>query len=134
MSIDMTDRPFGCPPDIVLDIPIPPSVNKARKIHWASHREVQSWQKRTDILLIATKQCRGQKKVQGRYELHILIDEAQTRCDLPNLEKLTTDYLVSREILKDDAPAYLRKLVMEWTDSERAPNGLRVIVKPIEGA
>lgn len=127
---DTSNPPFFIP-DVVVDIPVPPSVNRARKIDWSTYPRVKNWQVQADRTLIASRQVRGVKKITGPYELQIIIDGKQTGCDLPNLEKLAIDYLVRIEVLADDGPKHLRRLVMEFGD---APKGCRVIVKPMGAA
>ena len=124
-----TDRPFGCPPDVVLDIPVPPSVNKARRIDWRNHRLTKAWHRHCSNLLMSTGQYKFAKnhKPAERYELTLILDESQTWIDLDNSVKLANDYLKRLGLIVDDGPKYCRRIVLEWGD---APHGCRLILKP----
>lgn len=123
------DLPFLPPPDTVMDIPVPPSLNRARKIDWSKYPEVKAWQKHCDTTLMANGQYRAAKKTKpnGRYELTIILDEHQTKLDLGNVEKLANDYLKRVELVIDDGPKYCRRIVIEFGI---APTGCRLIVRP----
>jgi Holliday junction resolvase RusA-like endonuclease len=126
--MDFADPPFACPPDIVVDVPPPPSVNRARRVDWANHKAVEAWRKHANGMLALNRQ--GKKKHAGRFELLVVVDEKATRCDLDNVCKLACDYLKRIEVIEDDGPKYMRRLVVEFG---HAPAGVRLIVKPIEG-
>jgi len=125
LTTSFADPPFACPPDIVIDVPVPPSLNKARRIDWAQYPSVKNWQANADKLLMFTKQVRGKKKIMGRYQLKIIVSEAATGCDLGNLEKIATDYLVRIEMVMNDSPKYLRRLIIEFGE---APEGVRLVL------
>src|SRR5882762_10388904 len=96
-DISMVDRPFGVPLDVVINLPIPVSTNRARKIDWANHADVLRWRKQADVLVLQAKRRKvNPLKLERipRFELHLTVDEDSTGCDLSNLIKLTEDYLV----------------------------------------
>lgn len=126
----MTDPPFAVPPVIVLDLPAPPSVNKVRRVNWAAVRCVKAWHNVANSYVLAAK---GRTisplrltKV-PRFELHIVMSEDHTKIDLDNGLKALIDYLRRIELIEDDSPKHMRRLVVEWG---KAPFGCRVTVKP----
>lgn len=130
------DPPFAVPPDIVLDIPAPPSVNASRRIDYAGRHEIDKWKKQAGLRLLVNNQLRRARAVLGdkpaeRFELHLTFNETLCRCDLDNYLKSAIDYLVTTaRLIVDDKPPHLRKIVAEWGE---APNGCRIVIKPIEG-
>lgn len=124
------DRPFGCPLDVVLDVPVPPSVNRTRKIHWPGHRALEAWRKQAGLHLIANGQYRAAQKGIERYELVIVFDRKLCRRDPDNPIKAASDFLKSINIIKDDSPQFAEQITIKWGE---APAGCRLIVKPIEG-
>mgnify|MGYP001607902233 CR=1 FL=1 len=126
---DLTDRPFGCPPDIVLDIPLPPSVNRTRKIDYAAAAEVEDWKRRTDLVLMAHGQYRAAKKAAlDRFEITIILSEQDCPLDLDNPIKAAIDYLRRIELIKNDDKRYMRRIVVEWGE---APEGCRLVLRGV---
>ena len=126
----MTDPPFAMPPDVVLDLPAPPSVNRTRKVNWKGKRQVTAWTNVADGYVMAAK---GRtlsplqlRKIQ-RFELLITMSEHHTKIDLDNGLKALIDYLRRIELIEDDSPKHLRRLVVQWGT---APFGCRVTVRP----
>ena len=115
---------------VVLDLPVPPSVNRARKINWGKdgYRAVRGWHEKADALLLAVKYRPLFFEV---FELHITMHERKRAPDLDNILKVLIDYLKRIEAIADDAPANMRRLVVEWGE---APEGVRVHVRPWRGA
>jgi Holliday junction resolvase RusA-like endonuclease len=116
---------------ITLDLPIPVSVNRTRRIDWRNHNKMLAWVKMADQFVTvakAAKQVRFDRIAQ--YELHITLSAEHCKTDLDNAVKLVADYLHKREITEDDGPANMRKLTVEYG---HAPAGARVVVTPIEG-
>lgn len=123
------DAPFHCPADIVLDLPIPVSVNRSRRIDWNGHQKVKDWVRIADQFLMvakAAKQVRFDRL--PRYELHITLSEDHCKIDADNGLKLVIDYLRHRDITADDGPQQMRRLVVEWGF---ASAGIRVVIKPL---
>jgi Holliday junction resolvase RusA-like endonuclease len=125
-----SDPPFAVPPDIVLDLPAPPSVNKVRRVDWSSVRVVKAWQNVSNAYVLAAK-GRANSPLKlikvPRFELHIVMSENHTKIDLDNGLKALIDYLRKIELIEDDSPKHMRRLVVEWGI---APFGCRVTVKP----
>jgi len=127
-AISMADAPFHCPPDTVLDVPVPPSVNRTRKVHWAGHRAYVAWKKQAGLHLIANHQFRKAVKNIGRHELVIILNEEKCALDQDNPIKAAGDFLKAIGIILDDSPKYRRRTIIEWGD---APDGCRLIVRPL---
>lgn len=125
---DFTDRPFGCPPDIVLDIPVPPSVNRTRKVDHAAARMVEKWKAAADVLLMASGQYRAAKRAPplDRFELQIILCERQCLLDPDNTIKAAVDYLRRLELIQNDDKRYFRRLTVTWGD---APEGCRLVLR-----
>jgi Holliday junction resolvase RusA-like endonuclease len=125
-----SDAPFHAPPDIILDLPPPPSVNRTRKVDWAQRRGVTAWHNVANAYVLAAKArpVRPLKLAKvSRFELLIVISEHHTRIDLDNGLKSLIDYLRKIELIEDDSPKHMRRLTVEfgW-----APTGCRVTVRP----
>ena len=133
-GLPMGDIPFSLPRDSVelqFDIPLPPSVNQTRRIDHKGNRKYQAWKKQAGLHLIANGQYRIARKTHiNQYELTITLNENQCKFDLDNCAKAAIDFLVSLEIIKDDSPKYLRRLIIKWGC---APDGCRVRVRSIHG-
>lgn len=124
------DLPFLPPPDTILDVPVPPSVNRVRGLNKAGLHRGRVWAKRADMALMANGQYRTAQKNITRFELQIILDEKQCHADLDNVAKCAIDYLHRIQIVVNDSPKHMRKVSIEWG---HAPAGCRLIVKPIEG-
>jgi Holliday junction resolvase RusA-like endonuclease len=123
--------PFAVAADIVLDLPPPPSVNKVRRVDWSSVRVVKAWQNVSNAYVLAAK-GRANSPLRlvkvPRFELHIVMSEHHTKIDLDNGLKALIDYLRKIELIEDDSPKHMRRLVVEWG---LAPHGCRVTVKAV---
>jgi Holliday junction resolvase RusA-like endonuclease len=125
-----SDPPFAVAPDIVLDLPVPPSVNRTRRVDWAAVRTMKAWSNVADAYVLAAKgrTISPLKLIKiPRFELIVALDEHQTRIDLDNGLKALIDYLRRIELIEDDSPKHMRRIVVEWG---RAPYGCRVTVRP----
>jgi Holliday junction resolvase RusA-like endonuclease len=113
--------------DVVLDLPVPPSVNRSRRVNWGKngYAKVTAWHQTSDGLLLA---ARYKPRRVDRFELHVTFSETHTRADLDNGLKSLIDYLRRIEAIVDDGPQHLRKLAVEWGD---APEGCRVRIVPL---
>lgn len=130
-SPSMTDPPFAPPADITLDLPLPPSVNRTRKLDFSSLRISNAWKNVANAYVLAAK---GRKisplklSMISRFELHIVMSE-NSRTDLDNGLKILIDYLRKIELIEDDSPKHMRRLVVSFG---HAPHGCRVTVRPCE--
>lgn len=127
--LDTRDPPFLPAIETVLDIPVPPSVNRTRKINYAALGQIAAWRKHADVLLMASGQLRGAIVNIPRYELEIILDEAKCRIDPDNVLKAAIDYLRRIEVIQDDSPKHARKITVRWGKVEA---GCRLIVTPLE--
>lgn len=114
---------------IVIDLPVPPSVNRIWRANRAGPKKVslspeyKAWKDHADRLTMTTAQFRGLKTIVGPFEVKIIIQ--RQRGDLDNRAKGILDWLQSRGVVVDDK--YCERLVMEWGE---APAGCRVTVTP----
>jgi hypothetical protein len=123
----MSDRPFGVPLDIVLDIPVPPSVNRTRKINWREHKKYEKWRFDAGFHLVANGQFRAIKNLRlTRYELTVTLDEKQCKLDPDNPIKAASDLLKYLGAIVDDAPRHARRITVEWG---HAPDGCRLTLR-----
>ena len=126
----LADPPFACPPDITLDLPVPPSVNKLRKVDWKNRSAARAWANASDAHVIAAR-GRSSNPLRlvklKRFEVFVTLSEHHTKIDLDNSLKCIIDYLVRIELIEDDAPKNLRRLTAQWG---LAPMGCRVTVRP----
>lgn len=116
---------------ITLDLPPPPSVNRTRKVDWRAKRDVDAWKNVADAYVLAAKGRRSSPLVLARvprFELTIILSETLNKIDLDNGLKALIDYLRRIELIEDDSPKHMRRLVVEWGE---APFGARVIVRPV---
>lgn len=126
------DAPFHCPPDIVLDLPAPPSVNKTRRVDWAGKSKLLLWKKSADVLVHVAKARKPSLPLNKmpRFELAIVMSETHTNIDLDNGLKNIIDYLRRIGLIENDAKENMRALTVTWGSSEDAPHGCRVFVRP----
>jgi hypothetical protein len=126
----MSDPPFAVPADTILDLPVPPSVNRTRKINWAHKRKVEAWKNVCNAyVLTAKRRAISPLKLRKipRFELTVTLSEAHTGIDLDAGLKALIDYLRKIEVVEDDSKEHMRRLVVEWG---HAPFGCRVTVRP----
>lgn len=126
---DYADPPFACPPGIIIDLPMPPSVNRIWRANRAGPKAVSispeyaAWKRHADGMALSMAQFRGLKTIVGPFEAKIVL--RRQRGDLDNRSKGVLDWLQSRGVIADDK--YCERLVLEWGD---APTGCRVTVTP----
>jgi Holliday junction resolvase RusA-like endonuclease len=124
-----TSAPPFAVPDIILDLPPPPSVNRTRRIDWSSKRTVTAWINVADAYVLAAKgRTNNPLKMQkiARFELIVTLSEHHTKIDLDNGLKALIDYLRRIELIEDDSYRHMRRLVVQWG---LAPHGCRVTVR-----
>lgn len=127
----VAERPFALPNrelvTTVIDVPVPPSTNRTRRIDWRSHSKVMAWHKSADNKMMFVPKA-ARRPVLGKFELLITMSEQHSRLDLDNGLKCLIDYLRRIELIVDDSPKYLRRLVVEWCHPSVAPDGVRVTI------
>lgn len=119
------DPPFACPPDIVLDLPAPPSVNRLWRVSKSSVIKsdvYKRWTKTADGMLLELGQLKGVKPIRGRFTALIVVKRSNK--DLDNHSKAVLDFLQSRNFIVDDK--LCEEITLRWGD---APTGCRVTVK-----
>lgn len=122
------DRPFGCPLDTVLDIPVPPSVNRTRKVNWAARGVVEAWHIKADTGLMVSGQYQTAKqyrKAKRPCEIKIILSEKLCKLDPDNPIKSAIDYLRRIELIENDTGKQVRKITVEWG---AAPKGCRIVI------
>lgn len=112
--------------DIVLDLPLPPSVNRTRRINWANYREYRQWQSDADKTLMLYKQNR-QRPISGPFHMLVEISYDLLKSDPDNIVKCLLDYCVSRELVPDDRKAFLQGFSVSFAPNLN--NGCRIILR-----
>jgi Holliday junction resolvase RusA-like endonuclease len=115
----------------VIDLPIPPSVNRTRKINWRAHKKVVSFVTNADGCVMMAKRRKDDPlklEKHRRFQLNLTFSEQLTDVDLDNSLKTLIDYLRRIEAIENDAPANMRRIVIEWG---LAPMGVRVEIVPM---
>jgi Holliday junction resolvase RusA-like endonuclease len=113
-------------PALVLDLPAPMSVNRTRRINYASMAAQKAWKQQADNLYLMQK--RGLEKIEGPFEVQITICSS-CRLDLDNGIKHLIDAARGYGLVRDDNPTYLRKITVEFGD---APEGARLLITPAD--
>jgi len=130
----MADAPFHAPPDIILDLPPPISVNETRKIDWTAHRRLGEWKRKADAFVLEAKRRKINPlkltKIK-RFEIWITLSESLVNIDADNAPKHLIDYLRLIELIENDAKKNMRAVHVTWGF---APAGCRVVIKPCEAA
>ncbi len=125
---DTADRPFGLAADvapIVLDLPVPQSVNKTRRVHWSSLAAKNSWLHAADLLVMATRP--RPKAIIGPWEMTVTMSDRLWRIDPDNGLKELIDFCRRIDLIENDSPQFARRIVLEWGD---APEGCRITIRP----
>lgn len=117
--------------DIILDLPVPISVNRSRRVDWEGARKVKGWTRTADAMVLAarSRSCSPLKLEKiAKFELTVTLSEQHTGIDLDNGLKCLIDYLRRIELIEDDRQKCMRRLVVEWGS---APEGCRVTLRPL---
>ncbi len=136
-AADFTDRPFGLPAGhsvgvndmvrapIVLDLPVPKSVNNSRRINWSGMPAKQSWLKEADALVMA--KGRLPPAIIGPWTMVVTMNEDRWRLDPDNGLKDIIDFCRRLELIENDSPRFAREITLRWGE---APEGCRVTIRP----
>jgi Holliday junction resolvase RusA-like endonuclease len=111
--------------DIVLDVPLPPSVNKIRRINWATYGDYKRWQADADKTLMLHKQNK-QHAIVGPYVIIITVDYDRFQGDLDNILKGIVDYCVTRKFVSDDRKKFMRGVAIRF--EEGLPEPCRITI------
>lgn len=128
------DRPFGCPLDHILDIPVPLSVNRTRRENKAARKDIDNWLARADAQLFASgqfKTARRQRNTKLPCEIKIILDPKKCKLDPDNPVKNAIDYLRRLELIENDTGKHVRKITVEWG---AAPEGCRIVISDLGAA
>jgi hypothetical protein len=112
-ALGFIDRPFAPALETVLDLPIPPTVNRVRRAHGRGSKLLQTWQKQADMAVMAAGGLRKLTKMPSRYEVILTLDEG-ARIDLDAASKYTIDYARRLGLVQNDDKRFLRKVTIEW--------------------
>jgi hypothetical protein len=125
ISLSRIDLPrVDGPAEVVIDLPPPISVNKLRRVDWQGMKAAKAWRKLANsyLMMLRIRPTRIR-----RFEITIVLDETLVSADCDNTIKMVVDYLCAVEVIEDDSPRHMRRLVVEWGE---APLGCRVTVRP----
>jgi Holliday junction resolvase RusA-like endonuclease len=122
--------PFAVP-EVVLDLPVPLSVNRTRKLNRAALHQQTAWEAEADAGLTMRRQYSRAKAADlpERVELIFILCEKKCRHDLDNVLKNGIDYLRRLELIRNDDKRYVRKITVQWGDITNAPAGCRVVIR-----
>jgi len=126
-KVDTSAPPFALPPDIVLDLPPPISVNRIWRKSKAGVIKSMAylrWIKRADAMLLELGQLKGVRPIPGKFIAVILVK--RSNLDLDNNSKCLLDFLQSRNFIVNDK--FCEELTLRWGD---APTGARVTLRAI---
>jgi Holliday junction resolvase RusA-like endonuclease len=123
--IDTTDAPFAVPPVIVLDLPVPPSINETHRPRPGGAKVLAAWKANADKFVMAQRRQQP-RKIAGSFEICIVFSEERTSIDLDNTLKTLIDYLRRIDAIHDDGKSFMRDLYVTWGD---APEGCRVHIR-----
>ena len=118
---------------IVLDLPVPPSVNRTRRVYWEAGRRFKGWIRTADAMVLAQRARTRDpqpRSVPSPFAVEVVLSEAHTKIDLDNGLKWLIDYLRRIEVIEDDGWEHMREIVVRWG---KAPEGCRITVRPMEG-
>jgi hypothetical protein len=119
-------------PSFEIDLPVPPGINRLRRIDWKSAPRMAAWLAIADNMVLASR-CLSRKEPRyvpaERFAIEIVMSEDHTRTDLDAQVKSLIDYLKRIRAIVDDAKPNLRKLTVEWGT---APEGCKVRVIPVD--
>lgn len=125
-KVDTTLPPLVLPPDIVLDLPTPISVNRLWRVAKAGHviksHAYKQWIKAADAMLLELGQLKGIKPITGKFTALIVVKRCNL--DIDNANKGVLDFLESRNFILNDK--FCEEVTARWGD---APTGCRVTVK-----
>lgn len=127
-KVDTSAPPFALPPDIVLDLPTPISVNRIWRVAKAGHviksHVYKRWIKEADAMLLELGQLKGVKPITGKFTALIVVKRCNL--DIDNANKGVLDFLESRNFILNDK--LCEEVTARWGD---APTGCRVTVRAV---
>lgn len=123
---DVSEPPFAVPAraPIVLDLPVPPSVNKVRKVDWAAARQHRSWIAAADALVMS--RGRLPPAIIGPWKMVVTMSDALWLIDPDNGLKCLIDFCRRIDLIENDSPRFAREITLRWGE---APEGVRVTIR-----
>lgn len=113
-------------PPIVLDLPVPQSVNRLRRIDWqTTNGKKKAWLRAADMLVMAKGKL--PPAIIGPWEMSVTMSENLWRIDPDNGLKELIDFCRRINLIENDSPRFARRIVLEWGE---APEGVRVTIRP----
>jgi hypothetical protein len=106
--IELRDKP-----DRVLHLLPPPSVNETRRDYGKGTAALHRWQV-ADAEVLSQGGMWRLPRISGQFQATVTLDGKSCRADLYNGVKVLIDYARRIELVPDDSPRYLRRLVVEW--------------------
>lgn len=125
-TVDVSNPPFALPPDIVLDLPAPISVNRIwrkTKTGVIKSDAYHKWIRRADAMILETGQLKGLKTIVGPFTALLVVK--RSNLDLDNNSKVVLDFAQSRRFIANDK--LCEELTLRWGD---APSGCRLTLRP----
>lgn len=111
--------------ETILHLPAPLSVNMTRRINYAASPLIREWHARADALFLTQKPLAS---IVGQFEALVTINP-KSRLDLDNGLKQLIDAARNYELVEDDSPKFLRRIVAEFGE---APHGAVVRLRGIQ--
>jgi len=103
---------------LTLDLPIPPSVNRTKRVDWLGNKKRRQFYLHADLHITAYgPRPVPVRMITGPCVLIFEIPQA-SRVDLSNHCKVLEDYLVSRQFIAGDDKRYVREIHMKWVDRD----------------
>lgn len=106
---DVSDPPFklGREPLVtVLELPVPPSVNRIWRTTGAGKgyksKTYTDWLKHADLAIVVDRKVAGRKVIAGPFSAIIEIRKPPNRCDIDNRVKAVLDFCQSRGFIVND--------------------------------
>lgn len=136
---DTVDRPFGCPsarqPIVyVLDLPVPPSVNRIWRNNTGNNGSAVSrapaykaWIKEAGMALVLDGLLRGRRTIEGKFTAIVEINRDAARGDLDNRVKALFDFAQSMLFIANDRN--LEEYLVRW--SANPGRGCRLTLREI---
>lgn len=119
------------PIETVLSLPPPISVNKLRRFDPQQEKLYKAWVSECHGLVYQAGGLKRFRRITGKFEARLIIDEHLNRLDLDNAAKVVIDYARRLGLIVNDDKKHMRRVVIEWG---HAPRGCRLILREIKEA
>jgi hypothetical protein len=112
-----------------LHLPAPPAPGGNRQTQGKLRR---IWKSECDMHALA--QLAGVTRIDGPYELSIVLKQSGNSAQLQSAVNELVAYLKQIELIHSAGPAHLKRLVLSWGSADEAPEGVRLQVQQIAAA